>query len=68
MLKVWPYGSDWNFYEHESGASELDRTYPTECMPCKARQTGLEPLRLIAHATFESCGPIAHEIMTTVEQ
>ena len=69
MLKVRLYGGEWNSCEHEGGALELGRTCATECTPCKARQTGLEPLRLVAHAAFEGRGPIAlHEIMTTVEQ
>src|SRR5258707_9576137 len=68
-LKVHLYGSDRNFREHETGASELRRTSSTECIACKAGQAGLEPLRLIAHATFESCGPISlHEIVPAVEQ
>ena len=68
-LKVRLYGSDRNFREHETGASQLRRTSSTECMASKTGQAGLEPLRLIAHATFESCGPISlHEIMTAVEQ
>ena len=68
-LKVRLYGSDWNFQKPEGGAPELGRTGATECLPCKVRQTGLEPLRLIAHAAFQSRGPIAlHEIMATVEQ
>jgi hypothetical protein len=68
-LKVRPYDSDWNFCEHEGGATEVGRTNATERLPCKARQAGLEPLRLIAHATFEIRWPIAlHEIVTAVEQ
>jgi hypothetical protein len=69
MFKVRLYGGEWNSCEHEGGALELGRTCAPECTPCKARQTGLEPLCLVAHAPFESRGPIAlHEIMTTVEQ
>jgi len=68
MLKVRPYGSDWNLCEHERSTPELGRACTTECMPGKAHQTGLVPLRLITHATFESGRPIPlHEIMTTVE-
>src|SRR5258706_1937784 len=50
-------------------APELRRTSATECTACKARHAALEPLCLIAHATFEGFGPIAlHEIMTAIEQ
>jgi hypothetical protein len=67
--KVRLYGGDGNFCEHEGGAPELRRTSSTKCTACKARHAPLEPLRLIAHATFEGFGPIAlHEIMTAVEQ
>jgi hypothetical protein len=68
-LKVRPYSSNGNVCEHECGAPELSRTYAAECMPSKALEAGLVPLRLIAHATRESRGPIpVHEIMTRVEQ
>ena len=67
--KVRLYGGDGNFCEHEGGAPELRRTSSTECTACKARHAALEPLCLIAHATFEGFGPIAlHEIMTAIEQ
>src|SRR5258705_13468604 len=67
--KVRLYGGDGNFCEHEGGAPELRRTSATECTACKARHAALEPLCLIAHATFEGFGPIAlHEIMTAIEQ
>src|SRR5215831_10839393 len=67
--KVRLYGGDGNFCEHEGGAPELRRTGSTECTACKARHAALEPLCLIAHATFEGFGPIAlHEIMTAIEQ
>src|SRR5215472_16236772 len=51
------------------GAPKLRRTSSTECTACKARHAALEPLCLIAHATFEGFRPIAlHEIMTAIEQ
>src|SRR5258708_38193618 len=63
------YGGDGNFCEHEGGAPELRRTSSTECTACKAHHAALEPLCLIAHATFEGFGPIAlYEIMTAMEQ
>jgi hypothetical protein len=69
LLKVRLYGGEWHSCEHEDGALELGWTFAAECIPCKARQTGLEPLRLVAHAAFESCGPVSlHEIVTAVEQ
>src|SRR6516164_794718 len=69
IAKVRLYGGDGNFCEHEGGAPELRRTSSTECTACKARHAALEPLCLIAHATFEGFGPIAlHEIMTAIEQ
>jgi hypothetical protein len=38
-------------------------------MSCKARETSLKSLCLVAYATFERSGPVAlHEIMTAVEQ
>jgi hypothetical protein len=67
--KVRPDGSEWDFRKHESGTPEVGRTDATECMPRKLRHTGLQPPRLIAHATFERRRPITlHEIMTAVEQ
>jgi hypothetical protein len=67
--KVRLYGSDRNLCEYERGASELHRPSSTEYTACKTCQAGLEPLRLIAHATSESCKPISlHEIVTAVEQ
>ena len=38
-------------------------------MSCKARETSLKSLCLVAYATFERSGPVAlHEIMTAAEQ
>jgi hypothetical protein len=68
-LKMRLYGSHWNLREHKGSALELRRTDPTECMPRKLRETGLELLRLIKDAAFERPGPGSlNEIMTTVEQ
>ena len=67
--KVRLYGGDGNFREYEGGAPELCRTCATKCVPCKARETSLESLCLVAHSTFKRRGPVAlHEIMTAVEQ
>jgi hypothetical protein len=69
LLEVRLYGGEWNSCEHEDCALELGRTFATECTPRKARQAGLEPLRLVAHAAFESGWPLSlHEIVTAVEQ
>ena len=69
MLEVSLNGSNWNFCKHEGGAPDLRETGPTEGMFCKALQACLEAARLIAHPSFEWCGPIPlHEIVAAVKQ
>src|SRR5258705_1017977 len=57
--KVRLYGGDGKFCEHESGAPELRRTTSTECTPCQAHHTALQPPCLIAPAPLYGFGPKA---------
>src|SRR5215831_7754128 len=64
-----PDGGDRNFCQHKGGAPELRRADAAEGIACKALQARLEALRLVCHAVFKRCGPIAlDEIVAAVKQ